>query len=199
MKRSLDIFLFQKATNYLNFSKPAKIQGKKNCTKKLNVKVVHVCLFPMKEILVTLRKQISTPVALDIYNHERFKWCQCFEFRLKQQEIPAACIYKLWICFAYPEVGLKWTLMTPDPLVCFCCLARDQKSTQDKFPCCLYFEVCLPDFMIYSSEERFWNFQIQSEIMATNCSLFISITFSWPKGKPIVSLLHPLWNPWKDD
>lgn len=173
-------FSLLKNNKLFKLLKASKNPRQKNCTKKLNVKVVHVCLFPMKEILVTLQKQISTPVALDIYNHERFKWCQCFEFRPKQQEIPAACIYKLWICFACPEVGLKWTLMTPNPLVCFCCLARDQKSTQDKCPCCLYFEVCLPDFMIFSSEKRFCNFQIQSEITATICSLFTSITFSRP-------------------
>ena len=112
---------------------------------------------------------------------------RALQFRPKQQEIPAACIYKLRICFACPEVGLKWTLMTPDPLVCFCWLARDQKSTQNKFPCCLYFEVCFPDLMTFGSEESFWNFQIQSEIMATICSLFILITFSRPKGKPFVS------------
>lgn len=90
-----------------------------------------------------------------------------------------------------PWVGLKWTLMRPDPLVCFHCLVIDQKSTQNKFPCCLYFEVCFPAFMAFGSEESFWYFQIQSEIMATIILLtlyFDNILSAW--GKVIINCIN---------
>ena len=64
--------------NYLNFLKPAKLQGKKKLHEKVTCKSCTCMSVPYERILGTLLKQLSTPVALDIYNHERFKWYQCF-------------------------------------------------------------------------------------------------------------------------
>lgn len=108
--------------------------------------------------------------------------------RLSQRDF--ACIYKLWIImFWAPQLGLKWTLMKPDLLVYFHCLAHYQKPTQNKFQCCLNFEFCFPELKIFGSMESSWYFQIQSKIMATICLLFISITSAWPKGKPLCFLI----------
>ena len=102
-------------------------------------------------------------------------------YRPKQQEIIAACIYKC----GYVLCALsRFEMNIDDTLVCFHCLAIDQKSTQNKFPCCLHFEVCFPALMTFGSEESFWYFQVQLEITATICSLFILTTFTRPEGKP---------------
>ena len=132
-----------------------------------------------------LESHISKPAALDIIRRGSNGLIALHYYRPKQQEILEACIYKC-----------GYVLHT---------LSRFEMNIDDSrsiglfsLPCnnwCLHFEVCFPAFMTFGSEERFWYFQIHSEITATICSLFILIIFSRPEGKPFVSSLCSLSNP----
>ena len=132
-----------------------------------------------------LESHISKPAALDIIMRGYNGLIALHYYRPKQQEILETCIYKC----GYVLHALSRFEMNID----------DTRSIGlFSLPCnnwCLHFEVCFPAFMTFGSEERFWYFQIHSEITATICSLFILIIFSRPEGKPFVSSLCSLSNP----
>jgi len=137
-------------------------------------------------------------ITLDIYCNQIHSMrgsndvllCNLGTNRLSQRDF--ACIYKLWIImFCVPQLGLKWTLMKPDLLVYFHCLAHYQKPTENKFQCCLYFEFCFPELKIFGSMESSRYFQIQSKIMATTLYL-LAVYFNnirLTQGKAICFLI----------